>query len=76
MQVLQKQFPSKTLICTAARNKEMLECLQNPVSSSCAGVAANEFCPFEGKDDRAAYILELNHLLGTHEAQAQGFSCR
>jgi hypothetical protein len=30
-------------------------------------VAAKEFRPFEGKEDGAAYILELTHLLGTHE---------
>ncbi len=29
--------------------------------------AAKEFRPFEGTDDGAAYILELTHLLGTHE---------
>ncbi len=31
------------------------------------GAAAKEFRAFEGKEDGAAYILELTHLLGTHE---------
>jgi hypothetical protein len=31
------------------------------------GAAAKEFRSFEGKEDGAAYILELTHLLGTHE---------
>jgi hypothetical protein len=31
------------------------------------GAAAKEFRPFEGKEDGAAYVLELTHLLGTHE---------
>jgi sRNA-binding protein len=44
--------------------------LQTPSTASvgyriCA--AAKEFRPFEGKEDGAAYILELTHLLGTHE---------
>lgn len=30
------------------------------------GVAAKDFRPFEGKEDGAAYVLELTHLLGTH----------
>jgi hypothetical protein len=44
--------------------------LQNPSIASVGyriGSAAKEFRPFEGKEDGAAYILELTHLLGTHE---------
>ncbi len=31
------------------------------------GAAAKKFRACEGKEDGAAYILELTHLLGTHE---------
>ena len=44
--------------------------LQNQPTASVGyriGAAAKEFCPFYGKEDGAAYILELTHLLGTHE---------
>jgi hypothetical protein len=44
--------------------------LQTPSTASAGyriGAAAKEFRPFEGKEDGAAYILELTHLLGTHE---------
>ena len=44
--------------------------LQTPSTASVVyriGAAAKEFRPFEGKEDGAAYILELTHLLGTHE---------
>ena len=44
--------------------------LQTPSTASVGyriGAAAKEFRPFEGKEDGAAYILELTHLLGTHE---------
>jgi hypothetical protein len=47
--------------------------LQNPSIASVGyriGSAAKEFRPFEGKEDGAAYILELTHLLGTHEVPA------
>ena len=44
--------------------------LQTPSPASVGyriGAAAKEFRPFEGKEDGAAYTLELTHLLGTHE---------
>jgi hypothetical protein len=40
------------------------------------GVAAKEFRPFEGKEDGTAYILELTHLLGTHEVWSRRSSWR
>jgi hypothetical protein len=68
----------------AAAREARLEArlLQTPSTTSFGyriGAAAKEFRPFEGKEDGAAYILELTHLLGTHEVpvaqwppQAQG----
>jgi hypothetical protein len=56
----------------AAAREARLEArlLQTPSNTSGGyriGAAAKEFRPFEGKEDGAAYILELTHLLGTHE---------
>ena len=38
------------------------------------GAAAKDFRGFEGKEDGAAYILELTHLLGTHEVPVAQWS--
>jgi hypothetical protein len=59
----------------AAEREARLEArlLQTPSTTSGGyriGAAAKEFRPFEGKEDGAAYILELTHLLGTHEVPA------
>ena len=56
----------------AAEREARLEArlLQTPPAASGGyriGSAAKEFRSFEGKEDGAAYILELTHLLGTHE---------
>ena len=56
----------------AAEREARLEArlLQIPHSPSVGykiGAAAKEFRSFEGKEDGATYILELTHLLATHE---------